>query len=111
MVQTAARTPAVPHVRDGHMSPGVQPVSIDADGVRLSGSDEWARGRFCSRGDRCAAVNGKTVRGARRADGTQVHRLAAMTGTGLVTAQREVGSKTNEITVFPANLLRPSLPL
>ncbi|MFF2041823.1 ISAs1 family transposase [Kitasatospora sp. NPDC058170] len=46
------------------------------------------------------AVDGKTVRGARRADGTQVHLLAAMTGTGLVAAQREVGSKTNEITVF-----------
>jgi len=49
---------------------------------------------------RSLAVDGKTVRGARRADGTQVHLLAAMTGTGLVTAQREVGGKTNEITVF-----------
>ncbi|MGW4568294.1 hypothetical protein ACWEN3_40035 [Streptomyces sp. NPDC004561] len=46
------------------------------------------------------AVDGKTVRGARRTDGTQVHLLAAMTGAGLVTAQREVDSKTNEITVF-----------
>ncbi|MCX5115313.1 transposase [Streptomyces sp. NBC_00378] len=45
-------------------------------------------------------MDGKTVRGARRADGTRVHLLAAMTGTGLVTAQREVGPKTNEITVF-----------
>ncbi len=49
---------------------------------------------------RSLAVDGKTVRGARRADGTQIHLLAAMTGTGLVTAQREVDSKTNEITVF-----------
>ncbi|KOG55389.1 transposase [Streptomyces virginiae] len=49
---------------------------------------------------RSLAVDGKTVRGARRSDGTQVHLLAAMTGTGLVAAQREVGSKTNEITVF-----------
>ncbi|MGW7386750.1 ISAs1 family transposase [Streptomyces sp. NPDC054794] len=46
------------------------------------------------------AVDGKTVRGARRTDGTQVHLLAAMTGTGLVTAQREVDATTNEITVF-----------
>ncbi|WP_308314791.1 ISAs1 family transposase [Streptomyces sp. CNQ085] len=46
------------------------------------------------------AVDGKTVRGARHTDGTQVHLLAAMTGTGLVTAQREVNGKTNEITVF-----------
>lgn len=40
------------------------------------------------------------MRGARRIDGTQVHLLAAMTATGLVTAQREVDGKTNEITVF-----------
>ncbi|WBO68902.1 ISAs1 family transposase [Streptomyces camelliae] len=49
---------------------------------------------------RSLAVDGKTVRGARRTDGTQVHLLAAMTATGLVTAQREVGAKANEITVF-----------
>ncbi|MFE0337854.1 transposase family protein [Streptomyces sp. NPDC058955] len=54
---------------------------------------------------RSPAVDGKTVRGARRAEGTQVHLLAAMTGAGLVTAQREVDRKTIEITVF-----RPSLP-
>ena len=40
------------------------------------------------------------MRGARRTDGTQVHLLAAMTGIGLVTAQREVEGKTNEFTVF-----------
>jgi hypothetical protein len=49
---------------------------------------------------RALAVDGKTVRGARRADGRQIHLLAAMTATGLVTAQREVDGKTNEITVF-----------
>lgn len=53
---------------------------------------------------RSPAVDGKAVRGARRTDGTQVHLLAAMTGTGLVTAQREVDSKTNEITVFKPTL-------
>ena len=42
---------------------------------------------------RSLAVDGKTVRGARRTDGTRVHLLAAMTGTGLVTAQREVDGK------------------
>ncbi|MFF0728409.1 ISAs1 family transposase [Streptomyces sp. NPDC004134] len=46
------------------------------------------------------AVDGKTVRGALRPDGTRVHLLAAMTGTGLVTAQREINAKTNEITAF-----------
>lgn len=65
------------------------------DPVRLpSGQDPLPRPR------RSLAVDGKTVRGARRSDGTQVHLLAAMTATGLVTAQREVDGKTNGITVF-----------
>jgi predicted transposase YbfD/YdcC len=43
-------------------------------------------------------VDGKTVRGAKGADGSQVHLLAAMTGEqGLLAAQTEVGAKTNEI--------------
>ncbi|MFJ2719794.1 ISAs1 family transposase [Streptomyces sp. NPDC087437] len=46
------------------------------------------------------AVDGKTVRGAVRADGTQAHLLSAMSGRGLVLAQHEVNAKTNEITVF-----------
>lgn len=49
---------------------------------------------------RTPAVDGKTVRGARRADGAQVHLLAAMSGIGYILAQREVGAKTNEITSF-----------
>ena len=47
------------------------------------------------------AVDGKTLRGAVAADGNQVHLLAAMThDDGAVIAQREVDSKTNEITQF-----------
>jgi len=43
-------------------------------------------------------VDGKTVRGARNADGRQVHLLAALAGQqGVVAAQAEVGAKTNEI--------------
>jgi predicted transposase YbfD/YdcC len=43
-------------------------------------------------------VDGKTVRGARNPDGTQVHLLAALAGVpGVVAAQAEVGAKTNEI--------------
>jgi predicted transposase YbfD/YdcC len=43
-------------------------------------------------------VDGKTVRGARNADGSQVHLLAALAGEqGVVAAQAEVGAKTNEI--------------
>ena len=44
------------------------------------------------------AVDGKTVRGAVAADGTQVHLLAAAThGDQLVLGQVEVGAKTNEV--------------
>ncbi|MEW2272822.1 hypothetical protein [Streptomyces griseofuscus] len=39
-------------------------------------------------------MDGRTVRGARRTDGTQVHLRAAVTGTGLVTAQREADDRT-----------------
>jgi hypothetical protein len=43
-------------------------------------------------------VDGKTVRGARKPDGSQVHLLAALAGRpGVVAAQAEVGAKTNEI--------------
>jgi predicted transposase YbfD/YdcC len=43
-------------------------------------------------------VDGKTVRGAKNADGSQVHLLAALAGEqGVVAAQTEVGAKTNEI--------------
>jgi predicted transposase YbfD/YdcC len=43
-------------------------------------------------------VDGKTVRGAKNPDGSQVHLLAALAGKqGVVAAQTEVGVKTNEI--------------
>lgn len=45
------------------------------------------------------AVDGRTVRGAYRPDGSQVHLLSAIThDAGTVLAQREVAAKTNEIT-------------
>jgi hypothetical protein len=47
------------------------------------------------------AVDGKPVRGARRADGTQVHLLSALdTSTGIVLAQVTVNAKSNEIPAF-----------
>lgn len=50
---------------------------------------------------RAIAVDGKTARGARRADGGQVHLLGALQhGGGIVLAQTEIDSKTNEITGF-----------
>ena len=53
------------------------------------------------------AVDGKTVRGARRPDGSQVHLLSAfLHQQGGTVAQREVGEKTNEIPELP-RLLGP----
>lgn len=46
------------------------------------------------------AVDGKTVRGARRPDGPQVHLLSAMNKAGPVLAQREADAKSNEITAI-----------
>lgn len=44
------------------------------------------------------AVDGKTLRGAKREDGTQVHLLSAfLHQQGITVAQVEVGKKTNEI--------------
>jgi len=50
---------------------------------------------------RAIAVDGKTARGARRADGRAVHLLAALDQTsGIVLGQSEIDGKTNEITGF-----------
>jgi predicted transposase YbfD/YdcC len=47
------------------------------------------------------AVDGKSARGARRADGRAVHFLAAFdTGSGIVLGQSVVDGKSNEITAF-----------
>jgi hypothetical protein len=48
--------------------------------------------------DDAVAVDGKTLRGATRDNGTKVHLLSAfLQGQGVTVAQREVGEKTNEI--------------
>ena len=47
------------------------------------------------------AVDGKTLRGARRDDGGQVHLLSALdTSTGIVLAQVTIDAKSNEIPAF-----------
>jgi hypothetical protein len=47
------------------------------------------------------AVDGKTLRAARRPDGSQVHLLSALdTSTGIVLAQVTVEAKSNEIPAF-----------
>jgi predicted transposase YbfD/YdcC len=85
---------------------GADPAALDA----VTGS--WLMERAAAAGDLAVTghrgddqaplipvrVDGKTVRGARNPDGTQVHLLAALAGQqGVVAAQTEVGAKTNEI--------------
>ncbi|MER5852415.1 ISAs1 family transposase [Streptomyces sp. NPDC002012] len=72
-------------------------LTARADDSRAAGQDEHSP----SRPVRAAvAVDGKSVRGALRADGRRVHLLSALRGDGVVLAQREVDAKSNEITAF-----------
>jgi predicted transposase YbfD/YdcC len=50
------------------------------------------------------ALDGKTLRAAKDSEGNQTHLLAAMTHSGLVAGQVEVGAKTNEIPMLPVLL-------
>jgi predicted transposase YbfD/YdcC len=63
--------------------------------------DDHPRGPSCGVGRLSSvaiAADGKTCRGAKTADGQQVHLLSAMThDTRLVLAQTDVGAKTNEV--------------
>lgn len=58
----------------------------------------------------CVAVDGKSARGARRADGRPVHLVAAVEHTtGVVRGQVAVDAKSNEITAFEPLLDRLDL--
>jgi len=57
--------------------------------------------------DEPIAVDGKTLKGAYRSDGSQVHLLSAfLSGQGITVAQQEIDAKTNEIPELP-RLLEP----
>lgn len=79
--------------------------SIDAEQVdrALAG---WLRSLGGELGD-AVAFDGKTLRGAQRADGSQVHLLSAVLhGSGVTLGQCEVEAKSNEIPAAP-ELLAP----
>jgi hypothetical protein len=66
----------------------------------------WLTGLSLRAGD-AVALDGKTLRGARRQDYSQVHLLSLVVqSSGITIAQREVDQKTNEIPVAP-ELLGP----
>ncbi|MFF4792915.1 ISAs1 family transposase [Streptomyces sp. NPDC001276] len=75
---------------------------IDGDALdRAVG--RWLADRRASSGGRLRglAVDGKSLRGAARAEGRKIHLLAVCDHvSGLVMAQLDVGEKTNEITCF-----------
>ncbi|RPJ18457.1 MAG: ISAs1 family transposase, partial [Desulfobacteraceae bacterium] len=67
--------------------------AVDAEAVDQALCGWWIHS------DDAISVDGKTVRGARQEDGRQVHLLSAfLQNQGAVIAQRQVDSKTNEIT-------------
>ena len=67
---------------------------IDAEKVDMAVS-EWL-GRLAS--GNAIGIDGKTLRGARRDDGTKVHLLSAFIHQqGITIAQKEVPAKSNEI--------------
>lgn len=77
---------------------------IDADLVDRHIS-EWLNDLGCF--DDAVALDGKTLKGARREDGTQVHLLSAVLhSSGITIAQSEIDSKSNEIPAA-APLLAP----
>jgi DDE_Tnp_1-associated/Transposase DDE domain len=82
---------------------------IDADQVdrALSG---WLRNLVGRKPGEAIAIDGKTLRGARRGSGGQVHLLSALLhGTGVILGQCEVEEKSNEIPAAPQLLDRLEL--
>ncbi len=77
------------------------PARIDADALDRAVGAWLADRQTRSGGLRALAVDGKSLRGAARAQGRKIHLLAACDhASGLVLAQLDVGEKTNEITCF-----------
>ncbi|MBI4426282.1 MAG: ISAs1 family transposase [Candidatus Kerfeldbacteria bacterium] len=99
------------HPRTGRFEPPSEPTlrrflqRIDAAAVDAI-VGPWLTGLSLREGD-AVALDGKTLRGARRQDRSQVQLLSLVVqSSGITIAQREVDQKTNEIPVAP-ELLRP----
>jgi hypothetical protein len=92
-----ARALLGPRPRGRRRSGGPSPASVRRYRARRAAEQAktLARGRL-----RAVAVDGKTSRGARRADGTRVHLLGAAEHGGRLLDQLEVGVKRNETSHF-----------
>jgi predicted transposase YbfD/YdcC len=98
-----ARALLGPRSRNRRRSGGPRPASVRGYRARRAAQQgkALARGRL-----RAVAVDGKTSRGARRADGTRVHLLGAAEHGGHLLDHLEVDVKHNETSHFTA-LLEP----
>ena len=98
-----ARALLGPRPRGRRRRGGPSPASVRGYRARRAAGQArtLARGRL-----RAVAVDGKTCRGARRADGTRVHLLGAAEHGGHLLDHLEVGVKHNETSHF-AELLAP----
>ena len=98
-----ARALLGPGPRARRRSGGPSPASVRGYRARRAAQQAkmLARGRL-----RALAVDGKTSRGARRADGTRVHLLGAAEHGGHLLDHLEVGVKHNETSHF-TQLLEP----
>ena len=90
-----------------HIAPGFKTIKRAIRAVDAAAADEqlcaWLRAEAAAGrlNWRHIAIDGKTVRGALRPDGTQPHLLSAYDVTeGTVLGQADVNGKTNEITCF-----------
>src|SRR5271157_5008927 len=90
-----------------HVPPSHKTIKRAVRAVDAAAADEqmcaWLRAEAAAGrlNWRHIAIDGKTVRGAVRPDGTRPHLLAAYNVTaGTVLGQASVGAKTNEITCF-----------
>jgi DDE_Tnp_1-associated len=98
-----ARALLGPRPRGSRRPGGPPPASVRGYRARRAAQDAkaLARNRL-----RAIAVDGKTFRGARRADGTRVHLLGAAEHGGHLLDHLEVGVKHNETSHF-TQLLEP----
>lgn len=98
---------------DRYVAPSEPTIRRQLQGIDAEQVDRALAGWYASLTGNAAqavAIDGKTLRGARRADGSQVHLLSAVLhGAGVTLGQCEVAQKSNEIPAAP--VLLAQLPL
>jgi len=87
------------HSKQCYVPPSEPTIRRNMQAVDAEAVDQALCGWWTHLADDAISVDGKTLRGARQENGRQIHLLAAfLHNQGAVIAQRQVDSKTNEIT-------------